>query len=188
MKYFLLLLLFPLARVAGAVDLLLIHGNIYTGTEPARAEAIAVRDGRIAFVGAAPDAEKFREGAKRVIDLGGRTLLPGLNDAHMHLPGVGFRELEFNLEGTTGIPDLRAKLKARVARAGPKQWILGRGWIETHWVPAVFPRASDLDDLSPDNPVVLKRADGHALVINSVALKLAGIDRSTPNPSGGEIL
>ena len=187
MKYLLLLFL-PLARLAGAVDLLFVHGNIHTGTAPARAEAIAVRDGRIVFVGDNREVEKFRAGAKRIIDLGGRTMVPGLNDAHMHLPGVSFRELEFNLEGTAGIPDLRAKLQARVAQAGPKKWILGRGWIETHWTPAAFPCATDLDDISPDNPVVLKRADGHAVVINSVALKLAGIDRSTPNPSGGEIL
>ena len=173
---------------AEPADLLFVHGNIYTGATPAQAEAVAVRDGRIVFVGTDAGAEQFRAVAKRVIDLGGRTLLPGLNDAHMHLGGVGFRELEFNLEGTTGIPDLRAKLKTRVAQAGPKKWVLGRGWIETHWTPAVFPRASDLDDISPDNPVLLKRADGHAVVINSLALKLAGIDRSTPNPSGGEIV
>ena len=184
-----LLLALPLAGwSAESADLLLLHGNLYTGAQPAQAQAVAVQTGRIVFIGSDADAEKFRAGAKRVIDLGGRTLLPGLNDAHMHLPGVGFRELEFNLEGTKGIPELRAKLQARIAQAGPKKWILGRGWIETHWTPSVFPRASDLDDLSPDNPVVLKRADGHAVVINSVALKLAGIDRSTPNPPGGEIL
>ena len=185
----LLLLLSLAARAAESADLLLIHGNIYTGvTAPAHVEAVAVRDGRIVFAGPDLAAEAWRAGAKRVIDLAGRTLVPGLNDAHLHLSGVGFRELEFNLEGTTGIPDLRAKLAARVAAAGPRKWVTGRGWIETHWTPAAFPRASDLEDLSPDNPVVLKRADGHAIVVNSLALKLAGIDRSTPNPSGGEIV
>jgi len=183
----LLLLLAGHLLAAEPVDLLLVHGDIYTGAVPARAGAVAVRDGRIVFVGPDAAAEAYRASAKRVIDLGGRTLVPGLNDAHMHLAGVGFRELEFNLEGTTGIADLRAKLAARVAAAGPRKWVLGRGWIETHWVPAAFPRATDLDDLSPDNPVVLKRADGHAIVVNSLALKLAGVDRTTPNPSGGEI-
>ncbi|MDB6165138.1 MAG: putative metal-dependent hydrolase with the TIM-barrel fold [Lacunisphaera sp.] len=188
MKYLPLFLASFALVAAEPADLMLVHGNIYTGAIPAQVQAIGVREGHIVFVGSDREAEKFRTGAKRVIDLGGRTLLPGLNDAHMHLPGVGFRELEFNLEGTRSVPDLRVKLQARVVQAGPKKWILGRGWIETHWTPAIFPRASDLDDLSPDNPVVLKRADGHAVVINSVALKLAGIDRSTPNPSGGEIL
>ena len=180
-------LAFPLRAVP--VDLLLLHGNIYTGTaaQP-RAEAVAVSGGRIVFAGTVADAGQFRAEARRVIDLGGRTLLPGLNYSHMHLWGVGNRELSFNLEGTRGLADLRERLRARLASAGPKKWIVGRGWIETHWAPAVFPTARDLDDLSPDNPVVLKRADGHALVANSVALRLARVDRTTPNPSGGEIL
>ena len=188
MKHFLLLLL-PLVGIAAPTDLLLLNGNVYTGDSAApRAEAVAVSGGRIVFVGSNVDAQKFRAEAKRVVDLGGKTVLPGLNDGHMHIAGVGFRELEFNLEGTTGIADLRAKLKERVTHVGPKKWIAGRGWIETHWTPSAFPTAKDLDDLSPDNPVVLGRSDGHALVANSLALKLAGIDRSTPNPTGGEIL
>ncbi len=180
-----------LAPLCAAVpaDLLLINGNVYTGNAAApRAEAIAVSGGRIVFVGSNAGAQKFRAAAKRVVDLGGKTLLPGLNDAHMHIGGVGFRELEFNLEGTAGIADLRARLKARVAQIGPKKWIAGRGWIETHWTPVAFPTRQDLDDLSPDNPVVLGRSDGHAIVANSLALKLAGVDRHTPNPTGGEIL
>ena len=180
---------FALSLRAAPVDLLLLHGNIYTGsTAQPKAEAIAVRAGRIVFTGTAAEAESFRKDAVRVIDLGGRTLLPGLNDAHMHLYGIGNRELSFDLEGTKGIPELRERLRARIASVGPKKWVAGRGWIETHWAPAAFPTARDLDDLSPDNPVVLKRADGHALVANSVALRLARIDRTTPNPSGGEIL
>jgi predicted amidohydrolase YtcJ len=185
----LLLVVFVLPLRAAPVDLLLLHGNIYTGsTVQPRAEAIAVRGGRIVFAGTEAEAEPYRAAAVRIIDLGGRTLLPGLNDAHMHLWGIGNRELSFDLEGTKGIPELRERLRVRIASAGPRKWIVGRGWIETHWAPAAFPTARDLDDLSPDNPVVLKRADGHALVANSVALRLARIDRTTPNPSGGEIL
>ncbi|HET7534903.1 MAG TPA: amidohydrolase family protein, partial [Candidatus Didemnitutus sp.] len=189
MKSVLLLCLLAATLAAEPVDLLLLHGNIYTGN-PAqpRADAIAVRDGRIIFVGASSAAEQFRPEAKRVIDLAGKTLLPGLNDAHLHLAGIGFRELSFDLEGTTGVEDLKQKLAARIAKIGPKKWITGRGWIETHWSPAAFPTAKDLDEVSPDNPVALARADGHAVVVNSVALKLARVDRSTPAPSGGEIL
>jgi predicted amidohydrolase YtcJ len=174
---------------AAPVDLLLMNGNIYTGApDRPKAEAVAIDRGRIAFVGSTKEAERFRADARQVIDLAGKTVLPGLNDAHMHLNGVGFRELSFDLEGTKGIPDLRERLRARLAAVEPKKWIVGRGWIETHWTPAAFPTARDLDDLSPDNPVVLKRSDGHALVANSIALRLARIDRSTPNPPGGEIL
>jgi len=187
-----LLLLLPAAACATpAFDLMLYDGNIYTGDpRHPKAEVVLVRDGRITYVGTKAEANLLPAGAgpQRVIDLHGATVLPGLNDAHLHLSGVGFRELSFDLEGSTGIPDLRAKLQARIAQAGPKRWIVGRGWIETHWTPAVFPRARDLDDISPDNPVVLKRADGHAIAVNSLALKLAGIGRSTPNPPGGEIL
>ncbi len=176
------------ARAAG-VDLLLVNGNIYTGVpDQPPVAAVAVSDGRIVFAGPAREAGRYRADARQVIDLAGRTVVPGLNDAHMHLYGVGHRELSFDLEGTTGIADLRARLRARVAALGPRKWILGRGWIETHWAPAAFPTARDLDDLSPDNPVVLRRSDGHALVANRVALRLARIDRTTPNPPGGEIL
>ncbi|MBI2517103.1 MAG: amidohydrolase [Opitutae bacterium] len=174
---------------AEPVDLLLIHGTIYTANDAApRAEAVAVRDGRIVYVGGNAGAEAFRAEAKRVIDLGGKTLLPGLNDAHMHLGGVGLRELSFDLEGVKSVAELREKLKARAAQTAPKKWIVGRGWIETHWAPPVFPSARDLDDVAPDHPVVLTRSDGHAMVVNRLALKLAGIDRNTPNPTGGEIL
>jgi len=180
-----------LATLAGAqpVDLLLVRGNLYT-LDPAqpRATALAVRAGRIVFVGDDEGAAPFRATAKRVLDLQGATGVPGLNDAHLHLAGIGERELSFNLEGTTGIPDLQRRLAERVAAAPAKHWIVGRGWIETHWQPAAFPTRQQLDAVSPDHPVVLERADGHAVVANSVALRLACVTRDTPNPSGGEIL
>ena len=123
----------------------------------------------------------------RVVDLKGNTVLPGFADAHQHLSGVGFREMTLNLEGTTSLEDFLAKVKARVDQAKPGEWVTGRGWIETHWKPPVFPTRWDLDKVSPNNPVILGRADGHGAVANSAALKLAGIDKNTPNPFGGEI-
>ncbi len=181
--------LLAVSATAQPVDLLLLNGNVHT-LDPIRpqATAVAVRDGRIVFVGDAAHAEKLRVDAGRVIDLGGATVVPGLNDAHMHLEGVGSRELSFDLEGTLGVADLQGKLAGRVAQTPPKTWIVGRGWIETHWQPAVFPARQALDAVAPDHPVLLVRADGHALVANSLALRLAGVDASTPNPSGGEIL
>jgi len=171
------------------VDLLLFNGTIHTlDAKRPVAEAVGVRRGRIVFVGTNREAEAFRASALRLVDLAGAAVVPGLNDAHLHLAGIGFRELNFDLEGTKGVADLQQKLKERVAQAAPKQWITGRGWIETHWSPSVFPTARELDEVAPDHPVALERADGHASVVNSVALRLARIDKSTPNPPGGEIL
>ncbi len=189
MKLLWLLLLPLIVCAAPPADLLLVNGNIYTGNEAQpHAEAVLVHGGRITAVGTNAELQAARAGSPRVIDLQGATVVPGLNDAHLHLAEIGFRELSFDLEGTTGVVDLRAKLQARAAQTAPKKWIIGRGWIETHWQPAVFPRASDLDDVAGDHPVILTRADGHALVVNQLGLRLAGIDRTTPNPSGGEIL
>ncbi len=93
-----------------------------------------------------------------------------------------------NLEGTNTREDFLAKVKERVGKTAPGKWITGRGWIETFWKPPTFPTRQDLDKIAPDNPVFLTRADGHAAIANSAALKIAGIDRKTSNPFGGEIL
>jgi len=177
------------AAFAQPVDLLVVRGNLHT-LNPAQphATALALRAGRIVYVGDDAGAEKFRTDARRVLDLHGATAVPGLNDAHMHLAGVGERELSFNLEGASGIAELPQRLAARAAQAGPRQWIFGRGWIETHWRPAAFPTRQELDAASAGHPVVLQRADGHAVVANSLALRLAGVTRDTPDPAGGEIL
>ena len=174
-------------RVAPA-DIVFQNGNVYTANDKApRAEAIAVKADRIVFVGTNAAAQKYVGPRTRVVDLKGNTVLPGFTDSHQHLSGVGQREMTLNLEGTTSLEDLLAKVKARVDQAKPGEWVTGRGWIETHWQPPVFPTRWDLDKVSPDNPVILGRADGHGAVANSAALKLAGVDKSTPNPFGGEI-
>ncbi len=169
-------------------DLVFKNGNVYTVNErQPKAEAIAVKGDRIVFVGSNRNAQKYVGDQTRVIDLQGKTVVPGLADAHQHLPGVGFREMNLNLEGTIGLEDFLAKVKARVDQAKPGEWVTGRGWIETFWKPPVFPTRWDLDKISPDNPVFLNRADGHGAVANSAALKIAGIDKTTANPFGGEI-
>ena len=110
-----------------------------------------------------------------------------MTDAHHHLEGVGFREMTLNLEGITNLQDFLAKVKERVDQAKPGEWVTGRGWIETFWTPPVFPTRWDLDKVSPNNPVILGRSDGHGTVVNSAALKIAGITKDTPSPFGGEI-
>ena len=169
-------------------DLIFVNGNLYTVNDKhPHAEALAVRMDRIVFVGSNTEARKYLGPKTRVVDLHGATVLPGLTDAHHHLSGVGFREMTLNLEGITNLEDFLAKVKARVDQAKPGEWVSGRGWIETFWQPPVFPTRWDLDKVSPNNPVILQRADGHGTVINSAALKIAGITKNTPNPFGGEI-
>jgi predicted amidohydrolase YtcJ len=164
------------------------NGNIYTVNErQPHAQAIAVKGNRIVFVGSDSEVKKYEGKQTRVVDLQGRTVVPGMTDSHNHLIGVGLREMTLNLEGTTSLEDFLTKVKARVDRAKPGEWITGRGWIETFWKPPVFPTRQDLDKVAPDNPIFLDRADGHGAVVNSAALKIAGVDRNTPNPFGGEI-
>jgi predicted amidohydrolase YtcJ len=171
------------------VDLILVNGNVYTvNKKQPRAEAIAVRDQRIIFVGLNEDARKFRGDKTRIIDLGGKTVVPGFTDAHCHIFGIGEREMKLNLEGTNTLEDFLARVKERVAQTERGKWITGRGWIETFWKPPQFPARQDLDKIAPDDPVLLTRADGHASVVNSAALNIARIDKNTPNPFGGEIL
>jgi predicted amidohydrolase YtcJ len=169
------------------VDLLLTNGNIYTVAEKQpKAEAVAVKASRIVFVGSNDDAKKFQ--ALKVVDLHGRTLVPGLTDSHCHIFGIGEREMRFDLEGTNSLEDFLARVKGRVDKTGSGKWITGRGWIETFWKPPQFPTRQDLDKIAPNNPVFLRRADGHASVANSAAFKIAGIDQNTPDPFGGQIL
>jgi hypothetical protein len=169
------------------VDLLLTNGNVYTVTEKQpKAEAVAVKANRIIFVGSNEDAKKFH--AAKIMDLRGRTVVPGFTDSHCHIFGIGEREMRLNLEGTNSLEDFLARVKGRVDKAGPGKWITGRGWIETFWKPPQFPMRQDLDKIAPNNPVFLTRADGHASIANSAALKIARIDRNTPDPFGGQIL
>ena len=169
-------------------DLVFTNGIVYTVNEAQpRAQAIAIKDGRIVFVGSDAAAEIF-QGNAHVVDLRGKTVVPGLTDAHYHLSGVGARDLTLNLEGTESLGEFLAQVKTRVDTAKPGEWVTGRGWIETFWTPPEFPTRWDLDRVSPNNPVYLTRADGHGAVANSAAIRLAGIDKQTPDPFGGEIM
>jgi predicted amidohydrolase YtcJ len=121
------------------------------------------------------------------IDGAGRTLLPGLIDAHGHVMGLGFGALQLDLSGTGSIFDVQHSLE-RYAAARPKlAWITGRGWNQERWPDKRFPTASDLDEVVSDRPVVLERVDGHAVVVNSAALKAAGITAASKDPVGGKI-
>jgi predicted amidohydrolase YtcJ len=166
-----------------------INANIYTMNErQPRAEAIAVQGTRIVFVGSNAEAKKYQSKETRIVDLAGKTVVPGLTDSHCHIFGIGEREMNLNLEGTNTLEDFLVKVKERVAKTQPGKWVTGRGWIETFWKPPQFPTRADLDKVALNNPVFLTRADGHAAIANSAALRIARIDKNTPNPFGGEIL
>ena len=184
------LLLALLATTASAQpgDLLIWGGPIYTGANPGTVEAVAVRDGRIVFVGARPAAKRAVGTNAQIIDLAGAALFPGFTDSHAHLRGLGERELSLNLEGSKSAAEATARVGAYLADRKPTGPVFGRGWIETGWPEGRFLERQDIDPIAPDQPVLLARADGHALVANSAALKAAGITEATIAPDGGAIL
>jgi predicted amidohydrolase YtcJ len=122
-----------------------------------------------------------------VVDGGGRTLLPGLIDAHGHVTELGFAALQLDLVGTSSLADLQQRLRAYATAHPDARWIIGRGWNQELWPEKRFPTAADLDSAVADRPVVLERVDGHALVANSAAMKAAGVTAATQAPPGGRI-
>lgn len=169
-------------------DLIIWGGTIYTAEDSGpTAEAVAVQNGRIIFVGARSGAEGYLTPQTQIVDLEGASLYPGFTDAHAHLSGIGARELSLNLEGIASLKALQQSL-SDYAAANPQQTVVvGRGWIETHWPEERFPSRWDLDDVVSDRPVILFRADGHAAVVNTAALTAASISGETPDPFGGAV-
>lgn len=183
-----LLLFSPVAAAQRAADLIIWNGPIYTGVDDApRVEAVAVRNGVIAFAGARADAERYKGPRTQIVDLRGAAAFPGFQDAHAHFRGIGDRELTLNLEGLASLADAVEAVRKRVAQAAPGAVIFGRGWHEGRWPEGRMLSAADLDAVAPDNPVILVRGDGHSLVANSKALALAGVTSATIAPDGGAI-
>lgn len=172
-----------------AQTLLLTNANIYTAdAAKPRAEALVARDGRILFVGSALEARALVTPGTAVIDAGGKTVLPGLIDAHAHLLNLGVLLATVNLRGTPSL-DSVVRLVAAQARSTPAgTWIRGRGWDQNLWGDGTFPTHESLSRATPDHPVYLRRVDGHAIFVNQVALERAGITRSTKDPAGGRII
>jgi predicted amidohydrolase YtcJ len=178
-------------------DQIFIHGDIYTGAEegfggaPAkvypRAQAMAVRNGRIMAVGASDEIRKIKGPHTQVVDLGGRFAMPGFNDAHLHLASGGFEMLNVELSNTKSFDEMKARIAERVKTAAPGEWILGGGWDDTKWPVQKIPTRQDLDAITGDHPALFIRTDGHMLVANSAALRVAGVTKQTPDPAGGRI-
>lgn len=163
-------------------------GPVYTGAlRGAPAEAVAVAGGRVTAVGARAAIDPLIGPDTELIDLKGAALYPGFVDAHAHLIGIGLREMTLNLEGVGSIAEL-VDIVASAAQETPEgATIYGRGWIETGWPEARFPSRADLDEASGAHPVILERADGHAVVANSLALEKSGVTAASTDPDGGRI-
>ena len=165
-------------------------GPIYTANDAQPiVEAVTVKNSKIIYAGDADGdwCESKTSKDRRKVNLDGAAMYPGLTDGHGHLIGIGLREMTLNLEGTKSVKDLKARLASVVKETPKGETIYGRGWIETHWPEKRFPNRYDLDEVSPDNPVILERADGHAVVVNSQALNAANITANTKAPYGGAI-
>lgn len=174
------------ASGAGPADLVLVARRIVT-LDPERpsARALAVRDGRVVWLGDA-DAAVAQVGPRtQVLHRPDAVVVPGLVDSHAHLMGLGRSLSEIDVVGTPSAAAVAAAVAA--APAGPG-WILGRGWDQNDWEDTAFPTHAPLTAAAPDRPVALRRIDGHALWLNAAALRLAGIDASTPDPADGRIL
>ncbi len=169
--------------------LILVHGNIYTG-DPGRprAEAVAVSGEAIFAVGSNEEIEALKQSGTQVIDLSGRFVMPGFNDAHVHLASAGQAKLKVDLEGSRSLAEFQERIRARLSDYKPGEWMTGRGWDHTLWPEKRFPTRQDLDAVSRDHPMFFSRVDGHVAVVNSLALEIAGITRTTPEPPGGRIL
>jgi predicted amidohydrolase YtcJ len=178
-----------------SADLVLLHGTIVTvDTGHPDATALAVSGDTILAVGTDAEIQRYVGRATRVIDLHGATALPGFIESHGHFLGLGESKMQLDLTKATSWDEIVRMVAAAVRTARPGAWILGRGWHQEKWdrppQPNVegLPTGEDLAAVSPDNPVLLTHASGHAVFVNRQALTLAGIGADTKDPPGGEIV
>ena len=176
-------------------DLVLRGGRIITLDQSIpEAQALAAREGRIVAIGSAEDVAPHIGWWTRVIDLDGYVAVPGFIEGHGHFAGLGEYQMGIDLRDTTSWEQVVEMVRQAVAKAKPGQWIVGRGWHQDKWTTAPqpnvggFPTHQSLDRVSPDNPVVLRHASGHASFVNARAMVLSEISRETSDPAGGQIL
>jgi len=170
-------------------DLVVANAKVWT-VDPARprAEAVAIVGERIAAVGTAAEIDAWRGPATKVIDARGRFVMPGFNDAHIHLIEGGMQLDNVDLKDAASFEEFARRIGERAAATPKGEWILGGNWDEQAWTPAVLPAKALIDPVTPDTPVFVGRYDLHMGLANSVALTLAGITAKTPDPPGGAIV
>jgi len=178
----------PVSLDADAPVVLYKNAHIYTNDPQAPwASAMLVRGEEILAIGDEDEVSALAEKGTGVVDLSGHFVMPGFNDAHVHLGSAGQDALAVRLHGAPTIPEVQKRVAAAIAQVKPGEWVTGSGWDHTLWPEKRFPTRQDLDSVSPNNPVFLVHISGHVAVANSAALKLAGITAKTPNPTGGEV-
>lgn len=171
------------------VDVIVVNARVYTVDESRpMVSAFAIRDGRFLFAGSDIEVRALAGTNTRVIDAEQATIVPGLVDAHAHLRGLGESLRNVPLAGSRSYEDVIAKVVERARTAKPGEWILGRGWDQNLWPSKEFPTHEALSRALPNNPVVLTRIDGHAILANSMAMRLARVTSATRDPSGGRII
>jgi predicted amidohydrolase YtcJ len=176
------------ARPAAA-DLVLLHGDVHTLTLGApRVSAVAIAGGTIVRIGDDHAVEGDIGPATRVIDLHGRSVTPGLVDAHCHLAELGADLEAVSVRGRASAEDVARVVAAAATTRPATEWLQGRGWDQNRWPGQQFPTRATLDAVVHDRPVLLERVDGHAVWVNGAALAAAGVTARTPDPAGGKIL
>jgi predicted amidohydrolase YtcJ len=181
-----------LASGSDRAERLFVHGHILTGeglaaTEPQRVAALAVGGGRILLAGSEEEVARLKGPQTEVIDLKGAFVVPGFNDAHLHLADAGALARQCDLRGSASLEEMLARVQAAAGGAAPGSWIRGGGWDHTLWKSARLPSREDLDRVTAGHPAFLERVDGHIAVVNSAALAAFGIGRTTADPAGGQI-
>ena len=178
-----------------AADLVINNAKVYTvNKDQPEAEAVAIKDEKIIFVGSNADAKKYTGDKTEVIDANGQFVMPGFIEGHAHIHGLGSSLMNLNLMNVKNWDEIVAMVDGAVRKAKPGDWIIGRGWHQEKWNPAPsknylgYPYHEELDKVSPDNPVILSHASGHSVYVNAKALELAGVTVSTKNPAGGDIV
>ncbi len=185
----LLALLLAAVQPPAPADLIVTNARVYTADDARPlADAFAVRDGRIAFVGSQREVAVLKGANTRVVDAGGKTVIPGMVDAHAHFNNLAKKLRSVDLIGTRSYDEVIARVVER-AKSTPKGgWIIGRGWDQNAWGNTQFPTHEALSAATPDHPVLLERVDGHAQLANMAAMKLAGLTAASKEPSGGKIV
>lgn len=172
-----------------AADLILTGGTIYTQASIAPvAEAMAILDGKILKVGKKADIQKLAGPMTKLVDMKGRTIVPGFVESHGHFMGVGEAKMTLNLSGTTSASQIAGLVKIETQKFAKGDWINGSSWDQNDWQVKDFPVRSMLDAVVSENPVFLSRVDGHAAWVNSKALHLAGVTKASKDPKGGRII
>ena len=181
--------LYLLAQTKPAADTIIQNANVWT-VDPAlpQAEAVAILGDRIVAVGSNQQVDAWRGSHTQVVDAAGKRLLPGFNDAHVHFTDGGAQLDSVELNDATSAQEFARRIRERGAKTAKGEWLLGGDWDETKWSPAELPTKELIDAATPDVPVAVNRYDGHMVLANSLALKLAGITAQTPDPPGGVIV